>query len=88
MRDVLTAKIEYQMVIEPGPNARAAGFRTRHYTFSKPSYAKARKAILSFLDDRDAGRFKNTWMQIAAVYIESREVSKWQRLKMTTDATE
>ena len=79
-------KTEYQMVIEPGPNARAAGFRTRHYTFAKPSYAKTRKAILSFLDDRNAGRFQNTWMQTAAVYIEAREVSKWKKLDLDVDA--
>ncbi len=72
--------IEYQMVIEPGPAARDAGFRTRHYTYPKPSYEKARDGVLNFLAERDSGRFEKTWMQYAIVYIETREVSKWQRL--------
>ncbi len=78
---------EYQMVIEPGAGAKAAGLRKRHYTYPKPSYEKAKQGVLGFLEDRDSGRFEKTWMKQATVYIESREVSKWQRLKMT-DANE
>ncbi len=76
-------KTEYQMVIEPPPAAREAGFRTRHYTYPKPSYEKAKKGVLDFLKQREEGRFKKTWTQHAVVYIESREVSKWQRINMT-----
>jgi len=75
--------IEYQMVIEPGPAARDVGLRTRHYTYPKPSYEKARKGVLNFLAERESGRFEKTWMQQATVYIETREVSKWRRLEMT-----
>ena len=82
----MTAKTEYQMVIEPGPGAKAAGLRTRHYTYAKPSYEKAVKGVMDFLEQRDSGRFEKTWMMSATVYIESREVSKWQKLEM--DAVE
>ncbi len=78
----MSAKTEYQMVIEPGPGAKAAGLRTRHYTYAKPSYEKAVKGVMDFLEQRDSGRFEKTWMMEAVVYIESREVSKWQRLEM------
>ena len=81
-------KTEYQMVIEPGPGAKAAGLRTRHYTYPKASYEKAKKGVMDFLEQRDSGRFEKTWMMQATVYIETREVSKWQRLEMTIDATE
>ena len=74
------------MVIEPGPGAKAAGLRTRHYTYPKPSYEKAVKGVMDFLEQRDSGRFEKTWMMQATVYIESREVSKWQKLDM--DAVE
>ncbi len=80
-------KTEYQMVIEPGPGAKAAGLRTRHYTYPKPDYEKAVKGVMDFLEQKAQGRFKKTWTQDAIVYIETREVSKWQRLKMT-DANE
>ena len=76
-------KTEYQMVIEPGPGAKAAGLRTHHYTYPKPSYEKAVKGVMDFLEQRDSGRFEKTWMMQATVYIESREVSKWQRLNST-----
>ncbi len=79
-------KTEYQMVIEPGPGAKAAGLRTHHYTYPKPSYEKAVKGVMDFLEQRDSGRFEKTWMRSATVYIESREVSKWQKLEM--DAVE
>ena len=82
----MTAKTEYQMVIEPGPDAKAAGLRTRHFTYPKPSYEKAVKAVMDFLEQKESGRFEKTWTQNAIVYIESREVSKWQRLEM--DAVE
>ncbi len=82
----MSAKTEYRMVIEPPGYAREAGFRIRHYTYPKPSYKKAVKGVREFLEQRDSGRFENTWTQHAAVYIESREVSKWQRLEM--DAVE
>ena len=78
---------EYQMVIEPGPEAKAAGLRKSQYTYPKKSYEKAVKGVMDFLEQRDSGRFEKTWMQHVAVYIETREVSKWQRLEMT-DATE
>jgi hypothetical protein len=83
--DALTAKTktEYQMVIEPPEYAREAGHRVRHYTYPKPSYDKAKQAVLDFLKQRESGRFEKTWTQNAIVYIESREVSKWQRLNMT-----
>ena len=87
MRDVLSAKIEYQMVIEPDTAAQDAGLRTRHFTYAKPSYEKAVKGVMDFLKQRDSGRFEKTWMMSATVYIEEREVSKWQRIKMT-DASE
>ncbi len=74
---------EYQMVIEPPEYAREAGHRTRHYTYPKPSYEKAVKAVMDFLEQRDSGRFKKTWTQNALVYIETREVSKWTKLEMT-----
>ena len=78
----MTAKTEYQMVIEPGPGAKAAGLRTRHYTYSKPSYEKAKKAVLDFLEQKAEGRFEKTWTQHALVYIEEREVSKWKKIDM------
>ncbi len=78
----MTAKTEYQMVIEPGPDAKAAGLRTRHYTYPKPSYEKAKKAVLDFHEQKAEGRFEKTWTQHAAVYIESREVSKWTKIDM------
>ncbi len=84
----MSAKTEYQMVIEPGPGAKAAGLRTRHYTYPKASYEKAVKAVMDFLEQRESGRFEKAWTQNATVYIETREVSKWQRLEMTIDATE
>ena len=86
MRDVLTAKIEYQMVIEPSLAHRALGLRPRHYTYPKPSYEKAVRGVMDFLEQRDSGRFEKTWMRSATVYIEEREVSKWQKLDM--DAVE
>ena len=76
-------KTEYQMVIEPGLAARDAGLRTRHYTYPKPSYKKAVKALKAFLEQKADGRFEKTWTQHATVYIESREVSKWQKIDMT-----
>ena len=78
----MTAKTEYQMVIEPGPGAKAAGLRARHYTYPKPSYEKAVKGVMDFLEQRDSGRFEKTWMMSATVYIEEREVSKWTRIDM------
>ncbi len=81
-----STKTEYQMVIKPGPGAKAAELRTRHYTYSKPSYEKAKKAVLDFLEQKAEGQFEKTWTQNAIVYIESREVSKWQKLDM--DAVE
>ncbi len=78
----MTAKTEYQMVIEPSLAHRALGLRPRHYTYAKPSYEKAKKAVLDFLEQRDSGRFEKTWMQHAAVYIEEREVSKWTKINM------
>ena len=77
---------EYQMVIEPPEYAREAGHRTRHYTYPKPSYEKAVKGVMDFLEQKAEGRFEKTWTQNAIVYIESREVSKWQKLEM--DAVE
>ncbi len=74
---------EYQMVIEPPDYAREAGLRPRHYTYAKPSYEKAKQAVLDFLEQRESGRFKKTWTQNAIVYIETREVSKWTKLEMT-----
>ena len=78
----MTAKIEYQMVIEPSAYAQEAGMRKRHYTYPKPSYEKAVKAVMDFLEQREAGRFEKTWMQHALVYIEEREVSKWTKIDM------
>ena len=78
----MSAKTEYQMVIEPGPGAKAAGLRTRHYTYLKPSYEKAVKGVMDFLEQRDSGRFEKTWTQHAVVYIEEREVSKWTKIDM------
>ena len=75
-------KIEYQMVIEPGPGGKAAGLRTRHFTYAKPSYEKAKKAVLDFLEQKAEGRFEKTWTQHALVYIEEREVSKWTKIDM------
>ncbi len=82
----MTAKVEYQMVIEPSLAHRALGLRPRNYTYAKSSYEKAVKAVMDFLEQRDSGRFEKTWMMQATVYIESREVSKWQKLDM--DAVE
>ena len=83
----MSAKIEYQLVVEPPAYAHVVGFRPRHYTYPKPSYEKAVKGVMDFLEQKDSGRFEKTWTQNASVYIETREVSKWQRLKMT-DVTE
>ena len=77
-----STKTEYQMVIEPPDYAREAGHRVRHYTYPKPNYEKAVKGVMDFHEQRDAGRFKKTWTQHAAVYIEAREVSKWTKLEM------
>lgn len=77
---------EYRMVVEPDAATRALGFRTRHYTYLKKTYDKAKKGILDHETQKAEGRFENTWMQNATVYIETREVSKWQQLDMT-DAT-
>ncbi len=74
---------EYRMVVEPDAAAQQAGLRTRHYTYSKPSYEKAKQGVLDFLAQKAGGRFEKTWMQQATVYIETREVPKWQRLNMT-----
>jgi hypothetical protein len=75
------------MVVEPPEYAREAGHRVRHYTYPKPSYEKAKQAVLDFLEQRESGRFSKTWTQHAVVYIETREVSKWQRLNTSsTDA--
>ncbi len=75
------------MVIEPPDYAREAGHRVRHYTYPKPTYEKAKQAVLDFLEQRESGRFKKTWTQHAVVYIESREVEKWQRLDMNADVS-
>jgi len=75
-------KTQYQMVIEPPEYAREAGHRVRHYTYPKPTYKKAVKGVMDFLEQKASGRFKKTWTQHATVYIESREVSKWQRIDM------
>jgi hypothetical protein len=76
------------MVIEPPDYAREVGMRTRHFTYPKPTYEKAKQAVLDFLEQRESGRFKKTWTQNANVYIETREVSKWTKLEMPdADAT-
>lgn len=75
---------EYRMVVEPGSSAKAAGFRVMHY--SKRDYGKAVKGITDHETQKAEGRFENTWVQRATVYIETREVSKWQRLDLTIDA--
>ena len=74
--------IEYQVVIAPDPATQSVGFRTRHFTYPKASYEKAVKAVMDFLEQRESGRFEKAWTQHALVYIEEREVSKWQRIEM------
>ena len=80
-------KTQYQMVIEPPEYAREAGHRVRHYTYPKPTYEKAKQAVLDFLEQRESGRFKKTWTQNASVYIEAREVSPWKKLDMDVDVS-
>jgi hypothetical protein len=74
------------MVIEPPDYAREAEHRVRHYTYPKPTYEKAKQAVLDFLEQRESGRFSKTWTQNASVYIEAREVSKWKKLDLDVDA--
>ena len=79
---------EYRMVVEgrhPDPESTAVAFRPLRYR--KGDYGKATKGIEDFEKDRRSGRFDGTWNERAIVYIETREVSKWQRLNMK-DATE
>ncbi len=81
-----STKLEYRMVVEPDAAAQAAGFRTRHYTYPKKTYAKAVKGITDHAMQRAEGRFENTWVHDATVYIETREVSQWKTLDLTIDA--
>ena len=78
--------IEYQMVVEPDAAAMVAGLRRGSFRYPKKTYAKAVKGITDHAMQKAEGRFENTWVQNATVYIETREVSKWQRLDLTIDA--
>lgn len=74
------------MVVEPSEADKQFGFRKANYTYPKKTYEKAVKGIRDHQADKESGRFDNTVAGRATVYIETREVSKWQRLDMT-DAT-
>ena len=78
---------EYRMVVLPSEGARALGLRPRHYTYPKKNYAHATKGVTNHETQKAEGRFENTWVQDATVYIETREVSKWEPMEMG-DATE
>ena len=77
---------EYRMVVEGRSPNPEVDLRQRPSLCSKRNYEHAKKGVTDFQNDRESGRFDGTWNERALVYIETREVSKWTQLDMTTNA--